>query len=58
MLELNIGFPVNVTDIRPAFANNQHELKLADSLIYVLQNNNMLTINGVYIRGTPRTGTL
>lgn len=51
MLELRIGFPVNVTEVRPAFGNNRYELGRADSLVYTLQNNTLLNINGVSIKG-------
>lgn len=51
MLELNIGFPVNVTEVRPEFNNNRHELHRADSLVQALQSNDLLLINGVSIRG-------
>lgn len=51
MLELRIGFPVNVTEVRPDFNNNRHELQRADSLVQGLQNNELIHINGVHIRG-------
>lgn len=51
MIELPIGFPVNVTEVRPDFGNNRHELARADSLVTKLHNNDLLTINGVSIRG-------
>lgn len=51
MLSLNIGFPVNVTEVRPEFGNNRRELARADSLVTTLQNNELLIINGVGIHG-------
>jgi len=51
MLELNIGFPVNVTEIRPTFGNNVYELNRADSLVSMLQSNELININAVNIRG-------
>ncbi len=52
MISLNIGFPVNVTEVRPSFGNNAHELSRADSLITALQNRNeLLDIRGVGICG-------
>lgn len=51
MISLPIGFPVNVTEVRPSFGNNQHELMRADSLVQSLQNNELFTINGISIRG-------
>ena len=51
MVELNIGFPVNVTEVRPDFGNNRHELSRADSLLYFITSNQLLTINGVSIKG-------
>lgn len=51
MLELNINFPVNVTEVRPTYMNNPRELQRADSLIYMLQNNRLLDIRGVSIKG-------
>lgn len=51
MLELNIGFPVNVTEVRPTFGDNGRELNRADSLIISLQGNTLIEINGVNIKG-------
>lgn len=51
LLELNIGYPVNVTEVRPPFGNNTQELKRTDSLIHTITNNQLLTVNGVNIRG-------
>lgn len=51
MLELNIGFPVNVTELHPEFGNNYHELTRADSLIHVLNNNSLININSFNIKG-------
>ena len=51
MVELNINFPVNVTEVRPTYMNNPDELRRADSLLYVLNNNNLLDIRGVSIKG-------
>lgn len=51
MIELNIGFPVNVTEVRLSFGNNPSELRRADSLVQVITNNELLMINGVNIRG-------
>ena len=51
VISLPIGFPVNVTEVRPSFGNNQHELMRADSLVQSLENNDLLTINGISIRG-------
>lgn len=51
MLSLNIGFPVNVTEVRPGFGENWRELGRADSLVQALQNNDLLDIHGVSIRG-------
>ncbi len=51
MIELPIGFPVNVTEVRPAFGNNAYELSRADTLIKRLQNNALLDIRSVHIRG-------
>ena len=51
MLELRIGFPVNVTDIRPEFGNNFYELFRADSLVRMLQSNDLIDIRGVLVRG-------
>lgn len=52
MIELNIGFPVNVTEVRPTFGNNVHELQRADSLIRSLeQQNDLITVNALHVRG-------
>ena len=51
MLELNIGFPVNITEVRPMFGSNQRELARADSLVSMLVSNEMVQINAVNIRG-------
>jgi len=51
MIELNVGFPVNVTEVRPDFGNNRRELQKADSLVRALQSNKLLTINCVGIKG-------
>ena len=51
MISLNIGFPVNVVEVRSSFANNEKELMRADSLVELLQDNDLLTINGVGICG-------
>lgn len=51
MIELNIGFPVNVTAVRPEFANNTRELRRADSLIASLSGNELIHLNGVGIKG-------
>ena len=51
MLELNIGFPVNVTEVRPLFGNNVYELSRADSLVGMLQSNTLIAIHAVTIRG-------
>ena len=51
MLELNVGFPVNVTEVRPQFGNNVYELGRADSLVRLLQGNELLRIQAVHIRG-------
>lgn len=51
MISLNIGFPVNVVEVRPSFGNNERELMRADSLVESLQDNDLLTINGVSICG-------
>lgn len=51
MIELRIGFPVNITEVRPAFGNNTYELTRADSLVGMLQSNTLIDINGVNIRG-------
>jgi len=51
MISLNIGFPVNVVEVRSSFGNNEKELMRADSLVESLQDNDLLTINGVSICG-------
>ncbi len=51
MISLNIGFPVNVVEVRSSFENNEKELMRADSLVESLQDNELLTINGVSICG-------
>ena len=51
MLELNVGFPVNVTEVRPQFGNNVYELGRADSLVRLLQSNELISIRAVHIRG-------
>jgi len=51
MLSLHIGFPVNVTEVRPDFNNNSHELMRADSLVQSLQSNDIIDINSVSICG-------
>lgn len=51
MIELRIGFPVNVTEVRPAFGDNQKELMRADSLVTLLQSNELIDIRSVNIRG-------
>lgn len=51
MIELNIGFPVNVTEVRPAFGDNARELARADELIAGLRSDDLITINSVNIRG-------
>lgn len=51
MLSLNIGFPVNVTQVRPDFGNNRHEIGRADSLVRALTGNELLDIRGVAIKG-------
>lgn len=51
MIELNIGFPVNQTDVYPSFGNNQTELGRADSLVHIITNNPLLSVSGVSIRG-------
>lgn len=51
MIELNIGFPVNVTEVRPSFGNNQYELSRADSLIAALSSNEHIDIRGVSVKG-------
>ncbi len=52
MISLNIGFPVNVTEVRPSFGNNAYELSRADSLIIALeQRSELLDIRGVSICG-------
>ena len=50
MVSLNIGFPVNITEVRPSFGDNQRELQRADSLIRAI-NNPLITTNNVSIRG-------
>lgn len=52
VVSLAIGFPVNVTDVRPGFGNNAYELMNAYSLVTTLQQRNeLLEIRGVSIRG-------
>lgn len=51
MIELPIGFPVNVTEVRPDFGNNRYELSRADSLMTMLQGNELIDIRGVNIKG-------
>lgn len=51
MLELNINFPVNVTDVRPGYMNNPAELGRADSLVRTLSQNTHIDIRGVGIHG-------
>lgn len=51
MISLNIGFPVNVTEVRPAFGDNAKELQRADSLVSTLGRSELIDINGVNIRG-------
>lgn len=51
IIELNIDFPANVTEVRPEFSNNAYELLRADSLIDMLQRNDLITISGIAIRG-------
>ena len=50
MISLGIGFPVNITEVRPAFGNNAYELSRADSLVRAMQNP-LINVNSVYIRG-------
>jgi len=50
MLSLNIGFPVNITEVRPEFGTNRQELQRADSLVQSL-GNPLLNINSVSICG-------
>lgn len=51
MIELNIGFPVNITAVRPDFGNNRSELIRADSLVSLLHNSDLLAIKDVNIKG-------
>lgn len=51
MIELRIGFPVNVTEVRPSFGNNRYELAKADSLVSMLQSNDLIDIRAVHIKG-------
>jgi hypothetical protein len=51
MIELRIGFPVNGTEVLPAFANNRDELARADSLVGMLRGNDLIDIRSVGIRG-------
>lgn len=51
MVELNINFPVNITEVRPTYMNNPAELARADSLIHYLNGNQHININGVNIKG-------
>lgn len=51
MVELNIIFPVNSTEVRPTYLNNAWELTRADSLVGMLQSNALIDIRGVSIRG-------
>lgn len=50
-LLLYVGFPVNVTEVRPGFGDNHRELARADSLISALRLNALTTITAVSIRG-------
>jgi tetratricopeptide (TPR) repeat protein len=51
MIELDINFPVNVTEVRPSYMNNPAELRRADSLVVLLSGNELININGINIRG-------
>ncbi len=51
LIELPIGFPVSVTEVRPDFGNNRYELGRADELITKLEGNDLLDIRGVHICG-------
>lgn len=51
MLELKIDFPVNVTEVRSDYMDNRRKLARADSLITLLQSNDLIQIEGVNIKG-------
>lgn len=51
MVELNVAFPVNVTEVRADYAGNRKELRRADSLIQAVSGNDLVRINGVSIKG-------
>ena len=51
MLELNINFPVNSTEVRQNYMNNPRELGRADSLVRALSQNRHIDIRGISIHG-------
>lgn len=50
-VELHIDYPVNVSEVRPAFGNNENELSRADTIMYELLNNELINIDWVNITG-------
>lgn len=51
MIEFNVDFPVNITEVRSDFGGNRRELSRADSLVTLLQDNDIITVNSVSITG-------
>lgn len=51
MVALNIDYPVNVSEIRPAFGRNAAELQKVDTLMNSLLDHELITLNSIDITG-------